>query len=231
MVAIDEPAANPFSFAECFIVPKPTGKTAANLRELLQTLREVNERVLYYHLWQFRMAIASPAVEYPNDFAIWAATAAQESRLAEKFSAIDPFGYENWEEVREALIDVMEEYLWDLPYITWVRPGYEFYFCEAATVVLRSRVTAQTLPEFCAAIGKVGLDSIYYHSIDARWRLRSIHLDDFSNWIKVSYGLPELVAAIQGIDISFYTLDEIRTTIVDLCTKHLDHLHGQAQRT
>ena len=225
MVRFDEPAENPFFFSECFILPKPTGKTAANLRELLQTLREVDESVLYYHLWQFRMAIAPPAVEYPNDFAIWAVTAVQERRLAEKFSAIDPFGYEDTEQLREALTDILEEYLWDLSYLTWVRPGFEFHFCDAATVVLRSRFVARTLPEFCEAIGNVGLDSIYFHFIDARWRLRSSNMDDFSNWIKTSFGLPELVSAIRGIDVSFYTLAEIRTAIADLCTSYLENPH------
>jgi len=34
---------------------------------------------------------------------------------------------------------------------------------------------------------KVPRNSIYYHFFDARWRLRSIKADDFSNWIKDSY--------------------------------------------
>lgn len=190
---------------------------ATNLRELLDALREVGESVLRYHLWQFRMAITSPGVDYPNDFASWTATAVQERPLAEKLSALDPFGYENMEQIRETLTDIMEEYVWDLPYPTWVRPGFELHFCEAATVVLRSTVAARTFPEFCAAVGEVGLDSIYYHSIDARWRLRSIHKNDFSNWIDANYGLPELVSAIEDIDVSFYSLDEIRTAILDLC--------------
>jgi hypothetical protein len=67
----------------------------------------------------------------------------------------------------------------------------------------------------------VGLDSIYYHAIDARWRLRAINKNDFSNWIDANYGLPELVSAIQSIDVSFYTLDEIRTAILDLCKRQL----------
>jgi hypothetical protein len=47
----------------------PTGRKAANLRDMLMILRDVDESVLSYHLWQSRMAIAPPDVEYPNDFA------------------------------------------------------------------------------------------------------------------------------------------------------------------
>ena len=219
---LETPEANPFYFSEYFIMTKPIGRMATNLRELLQAIREVGEGVIHYHLWQSRMTISHPTVEYPNDFAFWAATALQESRLAEKLSAIDPFGYENMEQIREALVDLIEEYLWDLPYTGWVRPGFEFHFSEAATVVLRSDVCARTLPEFCEVLEKVGLDSIFYHFVDARWRSQSTRMDDFSNWINTSFELPDLVSAIQGIDISFYSLDEVRRTIIDLCSRHIE---------
>jgi hypothetical protein len=39
--------------------------------------------VLFYHLLQARLAISQPAVEYPNEFASWAALALQDSRLLE----------------------------------------------------------------------------------------------------------------------------------------------------
>ncbi len=222
MAGSDNPAPSPFWFQECLVMPMPTGKSAANLRELLETLREADERVLSYHLWQSPMAVAHPAVEYPNDFAIWAATALQDSRLAEKLSVIDPFGFENMVQIRDSLVDLMEGYLWDLPYVPWVRPGFEFYFCKASTVVLRSNICAETLSEFCSGIAKVGLDSIYYHFVDARWRLRSLRTDDFSNWIRDSYDLPELVAAVQGIDIWFYTLEEVRNTILGLVNQYIE---------
>lgn len=223
MVSPDQPAPSPFWFHECVVMPMPTGKTAVNLRDMLQTLREVDESVLCYHLWQSRMAIAHPAVEYPNDFAVWAAQALQDSRLAEKLSVIDPFGFENMEEVRETLVDLLEEYLWDLPSVPWARPGFEFHFCEASTVVLlRARIVAGTLSEFRSGLTQVGLDSIYYHFVDARWRLRSMKTDDFSNWIRDSYDLPDLVAAIQAIDVWFYTLEEVRKTILDLVSQHIE---------
>ena len=229
MVSPYQPSENPFVFAECFILPMPIGRTAQNLRELLEALREVDDSVLHYHLWQSRMAISQPTVEYPNDLALWAKTALQDSRLAEKLSAIDPFGYENTEQVRDTLIDLLDEYLWDLPYVVSARPEFEFHFCEASTVVLHSRVSAHTLPEFRSTLEKVGLDSIYYHMVDARWRLRGIKMDDFSSWIKDSYGLPDLVSAIHGIDVSLYKLDEVRSAVLNLCSQVLEKDYEQTE--
>jgi len=222
MVSADQRAPSPFWFSECIVMPMPTGKTAANIRDLLQTIREVNESTLAYHLWQSRMSIAHPDVEYPNDFAIWSANALHDSRLAEKLSVIDPFSFDDMEGIRGALVDLMEDYLWDLPSVPWASPGFEFFFCDASTIVLRSPIVAQTLSEFCSGIMNVGQNSIYYHLMDARWRLRSMKMDDFSYWIKQSFDLPELVSEIQGIDVWFYSLEEIRQTIFELVKKYIE---------
>jgi hypothetical protein len=207
----------------------PIGRTAQNLREFLEVLQDVDESVLLYHLWQSRMSVSHPTVEYPNDFALWAGTALQDSRLAEKLSALDPFGYENAERIRNALIDLMEEYLWDLPYLAWARPGFDFHFCEASTVVLHSSISARTLPEFRSALERVKLDSIYYHMVDARWRLRNLKSDDFSSWIKTSYDLPELASAIHGIDVPLCTLDEVRNSVIELCSRYLETYYEQTE--
>jgi hypothetical protein len=204
-------------------MPMPIGKKAINLRELLQAVRELDQSVLYYHIFQSRLAI-SPGEEYPNEFAQWAATALQDIKLAEKLSSFDPFDCENMGQVRQAVIDIVEEYLWDLPYIPWARSGFEFHFCEASTVVMRSQISAQTMPELCESLRKVGLDSIYYHFFEARWRLRWRNADDFSFWIESNFGLPELVDAIRDIDIYFFSLKEIRDILLGLIQQHLGDL-------
>jgi hypothetical protein len=214
-------APNPFWFRECFLIPMPIGRKAINLRELLHAIREAEEPVLYYHLLQSRLIQSQPAVEYPNDFAIWAASALQDSQLAEKLSSFDPFEYEDLAQVRQAMVDIMEEYLWDLPNVPWARPGMEFHFCEASTVVMRSEISAKNLEEFCQALQYVGMDSIYYHFFEARWRLEAQDTDDFSYWIGTNFDLPELVAAIRAIDVYFYTLPEIRSTLLNLIHQHM----------
>jgi hypothetical protein len=220
----EQTAPNPFWFRECFLMPMPIGRKAVNLRELLQAVREVDESVLYFHLLQSRLILSQPAVEYPNDFAIWAAAALQDARLAEKLSSFDPFEYQTLDRVRQAMVDILEEYLWDLPNVPWARPGLEFHFCAASTVVMRSAISAVNLREFCRAIQNVGLDSLYYHFFEARWRLEARDTDDFSYWIGTNFDLPDLVVAIRAIDVYFYTLPEIRTALLDLVRRHVEGL-------
>jgi hypothetical protein len=218
------PAKDPFWFRECFLMTMPLGKKAINLRELLQILREVDEGVLYYHLLQSRLAVTQPVVEYPNEFALWAATALQDSKLAEKLSSFDPFEYDNMEAVRGAMVDILEEYLWDLPSVPWARPGFEFHFCKASMVVIRSDTPANTLKDFCRGLGKVGLDSVYYHFFEARRRLGMQHIDDFSYWMETNFDLPALVEAIRAIDVYFCTLKEVRDTLLGLIHQDLGEI-------
>lgn len=217
----EQPAENPFWFRECFLMTMPLGMKAANLRELVHILREVDESVVYYHLLQSRLAVTQPVVEYPNEFALWAATALQDSKLAEKLSSFDPFDYNDMEQVREAMLEILDEYLWDLPSVPWARPGFEFHFCEASMVVIQDETPANTLRDFCQTLAKVGLDSVYYHFFEARRRLGMQHIDDFSYWMEYNFGLPDLVAAIRAIDVYFYTLKEVRDTLLTLIHQHL----------
>lgn len=221
---LEQPAANFFWFHECFLMSMPLGKKVVNLRELLESLREVDESVLFYHLIQSRLTLGQPAVEFPNDFALWAAHALQDTKLAEKLSSFDPFEYQNLGQVRQAMVDLLEEYLWDLPFVPWARPGFEFHFCEASVVVMHSLISARTLKEFCGALTQVGLDSIYYHFFEARWRLGELKTDDFSFWIETNFGLPELVRAIREIDVYFYSLKEVRDALLGLIHQHLGEL-------
>lgn len=226
---IHQPAQDPFWFRECFLMTMPIGRKAVNLKELLQGIKEVRDSVLYYHLLQFRLSAAPPAVEYPNDFALWAAIALQDARLAEKLSSFDPMEYEDFELVRQAMVDILEEYLWDLPYIPWARAGFEFHFCEASTVVMRSEISAATLKDFCETLRIVGLDSIYYHFFEGRQRHRGYKTDDFSFWIESNFGLPEVVQSIRDIDIYFYRLKEIRDTLLGLIHQHLGEICDRSQ--
>lgn len=225
----NQEAENPFWFHECFLMPMPLGKKVVNLRELLDSLREVDESVLFYHLIQARLTLGEPTVEYPNDFALWAANSLQDTKLAEKLSSFDPFEYQNLGLVRQAVVDILEEYLWDLNIVPWARPGFEFHFCQASVVVMHSLISARTLKEFRGALTQVGLDSIYYHFFEARWRLGELKGDDFSYWIETNYGLPELVTAIRNLDVYFYSLKEARETLAGLIDHHLGELYDQPE--
>jgi hypothetical protein len=215
----DLEAANPFWFSEYLLMPKPTGAKASNLKELLHYLREMGEPGLEYHLWQSHLTLTQ-TVEYPNDFALWAANALHDDKLAEKLSSVVPFEYADLILVREALVELLEDYLWESAHNRQVSPGFEFHFCEASAVILRSGICARSLRQFCEALQTVGVDSIYYHFVEARRRLANGRRDDFSHWIDTNFEMPELVSALRGIDVYFYSLKEIRQELLSLVAEY-----------
>ena len=218
---LQQSARDPFWFRDCFLMRMPIGLKAANLRELLQILREAPEDVLFYHMFQARLALTDPEIEYPNDFAHWAANALQDVKFAEKLCSFDPFEYASMAQVREAVVEILEEYLWDMPYVPWARPGFELYLCQASTAVIQSLTPVHTLAEFCHALQQVGLDSLYYHFFEAPWRLGVSKVDDFSFWMEYNFDLPKLVADIRDIDVYFYSLPELRRTLLALINEHM----------
>jgi len=217
----DLKAQDPFWFRECFVMVRPVGVTVVNLRELLHAIREVPESVLFFHIFQSRLTVFQPTLEYPNDFAQWAAMALHDIRLAEKLSSFDPFEAGDLEQVRQGLVDILEEYLWDLGRVPWARPGFELHLCEGATVVMRSKISAWTLREFYEGLCALGLDSIYFHLLESRWRLGPKETDDFSFWIESNFHMPELVKAIRSIDVYFHMLEELKETVLAIVGTYL----------
>ena len=59
----DQSAQNVFWFSQYFLIPRPTGKKATNLRELMEHLQEMSEPVLEYHFWQSRLTFTQTEVE------------------------------------------------------------------------------------------------------------------------------------------------------------------------
>jgi len=119
----DRPAIQAFTFFECAGLLQPTGERARDLSELLSLIRTVEPGVIYHHTHQYYLKAAVEVPEYPNDFAVWAAEYLEERALAEKLAGLDLYAYRDVEEVRRALIGIIEGYLRENPMPRPVRIG------------------------------------------------------------------------------------------------------------
>lgn len=98
--------------------------------------------------------------------------------------------------------------------IPWARPGHEFYFMEATTLVFDSGERVHVLRDLPDAIGRMSNGSIYFHFVEAR-RRRPFGVDDFSRWIEGFGADGDAVGeALRRIDFYFYTLRELREELV-----------------
>jgi hypothetical protein len=91
----DKQADEPFEFTDYALLVMPTGRSASNLREFLNGIREVPVGVIHHHLYGAALHHQLRAWDHPNDFAIWAAESLEDHALAEKLAALDPYANEN----------------------------------------------------------------------------------------------------------------------------------------
>ena len=206
---------NPFEIMDCSLLIRMSGLPPAyNLRELRDRVAVCSHDVLYHHFCETPL---SPSFEYPeyrNDFAVWASRRLSDKVLAERLGAVDPYACPSIEGLRETVLEVIDERLSEVTMIPWARPGHEFYFMEATTLVFDSGERVHVLRDLPDAIGRMSNGSIYFHFVEAQ-RRQPVGMDDFSHWIG---GFGEAgtaaVEALRRIDFYFYTLRELREELV-----------------
>ena len=199
--------AEPFEFKQCISLIKSTGKKAKDLRELREIMAFISDESLFHHTYQY--FLQRRILEYNNDFAHWAGESLEERTLSEYFSNIDPFSFKEMNDLRKALLEVIDNYLKQFPEPREAMPGNEFYFNEAVILIFPAGLRANNLAEFLIAIKYIDPPSIYYHFYEARVRLGS-GIDDFSKWVEEALGRRDLALRIRNIDPLMHTLDGIR---------------------
>jgi len=202
----------PFEFKQCVTVPKSTGKSAKNLRELRQLLRRASDESIIHHTCQY--FLHGHVFEHTNSFAQWTAESLGEKALSEHLSNVDPYDFRNIEDLRHELLKAIDSRLQATPRPRDAMGGDEFFLSEAITLVFPTHVSAVSLAEFLIGIRYVDKSSIYYHFYETRIR-RMGETDDFSTWFASSLANEELAKRITSIDPFMHTLEGVRKHIVE----------------
>jgi len=209
----------PFAIKDSALMAIATGKRAQNLRELAELLRDINPDSIYYHFWGGLLRPRFDNPEYHNDFAIWAANSLHDKILAERLGVIDPTDFDNLEELRQELIDVIEEFLDEKDIPLWAKRDDQFEFIRSQIVVFDTRKVVAEPQGFRGVLPTVSLGTIFYHFIDARQRNQDA-VDDFRNWL-IGFGAryEALCERVKGIDPYFAPLARLRDELTDVFTE------------
>jgi len=215
-------AEKPFRFCTRLHLTELTGLKARNLREMLDTLRDVPGSCIYHHTHRYLQQHQFLSPEPPNDFAYWVTEILGESGLGEKLASIDTVRYPTIRSLREKIIGTIEDHLAVEPSAKrrFARTGEEFHFIKSVSFVLPTPYAAYDLSELREILGKITIDSIYFHMFEARLRLER-GANDFSFWIETSLGDGKLAADISRLDPYTRTLDNLRRTIMQLIDKRI----------
>jgi len=211
-------AKDPFHFYSHVELRESTSLKARNIREMASVIKNVPGSVVYYHTHVFFEQHQFLSPEPPNAFAYWATYTLGDMILGEKLGSINISQYHTIRALREKIIEVLEEHLFNAQEIRNAAEGEEFDFIKTRSFIFPLPSVVTDLREFVEALKTVNLYSVYFHIFAARLRLEK-GINDFSNWIDKSLGFDKLAEKIDTLDPYTYTLSGLRDKIIDLIQK------------
>jgi len=204
-------ANEPFGFVAASYLVRIRRERSVNLRDLAAHMRQCSPDSVFYHT--FQSLETHHYSTFSSDFAQWVMAACNENSLAERL-AVDLLDYVDIEDVRRDLVSRIEEHLGESPEIAERKAFEPFHFCEAVEVTVPLDARAHTLAELMDGIRRMSLQTLHYHFINARLRLR-LQTTDFSHWVDTGLGLPELAEKINRVPFSTLTLEQVRKRLLD----------------
>jgi small-conductance mechanosensitive channel len=213
-------AAEPFRFHSRTYIKELTGLKAKNLRELVDTLKNVPDSVIYYHTHRFLEEHHYLIPEPSNDFAVWVSDVLGEEVLGERLASVNTFEFPSLSALRERIVVIIEEHLAGGSNSREAMLGREFCFMKSVSLVISTPYVAHDLREFVEALRKISLGSLYFHVFESRLRLGR-GLNDFTIWLQDSLEEAELGEEIARLDPYTYTLEGLRSAFIQLIEKRI----------
>jgi hypothetical protein len=208
---------SPFYFYTRLHLVRLLGLKARNPRELLECIRKVPASSIYYHTHRFLQQHHYLSPEPPNDFAYWL-DALNMKELSEALASVDTVSFKDIEEMRAEFIRIFTEYISKGNRIAEYAERQEFHFMSCVTFVLPTPYVAHDLKEFVEVMRKISIDSIYFHTFEARMRLERKE-NDFAAWFE-DIGKPELAEELSRLDPYTMTLEGLREKIIEVANRY-----------
>lgn len=212
-----------FQFRSTASLERLTGRKAHNLEEFINLIKTCSDSSIFYHTFSAFLKMREAHVPYNTDFAIWVARMVSEKALAEKLMVVDLSEYSTIKSLRMRLIDIIESYRRQKPSAFQKTANEPFYLHDILRVVYPTDKFAYDLKSFRQLLPTVSVYSIYFHFIESRLET-GFESDDFSTWIEKCVNIPDLALRIRNIDINVYTLEELRSRIMQLIDQHLNNI-------
>jgi hypothetical protein len=212
----------PLVIKDCALLAIATGRRAQTLKELRDQLLAIHPDSIYYHFWGGLLHTRFEEREYNNDFAAWARHGLHDKVLAERLSVIDAAAHADLEDLRQELVEVIEQRLDEREVLAWAPSDQQFEFIRSQAVVFRTDRRFYAPAELAAFIGQMSVGSVFYHFIDARRRNEN-RWDDFRNWLEAfDRRYAWLNQCLAGIDPYFTSLTDLRARLAEAFSRCLE---------
>jgi hypothetical protein len=195
---------------DCAMTILSLGRSAQNLRELREHVATAPVQSIAHHFHDTLLRPTFDDPEFRNDFAGWSSRALHDAVLAERLGVIDPMDYPDLEQVRQAVLDVIEDRLAEVAIVPQAARGQEFYFLRSQFVILDTGRVAERPEELETILPQLSTGSIFYHFIEAR-RRPPLAMDDFSAWLQDWGGAyRSWCERLAAVDYYLWSLTELR---------------------
>lgn len=219
----DRRASAPLCFVSCMELREVLAKNAMDEQRLLELIEEVPGDSIYYHTHSYYLRHPYTQGLFPNDFATWVALHAQDRLLGERLGVLDPFEFEDIEQLRGEIVSIISDHLNHLTSIPRSLTDEPFEFVRSHIIESDLGIEVRTLREFRDTLAQVEVGAIYNHVCEARMRKGRL-AGDFACWLAAEegLGLPELAAQVVKVGRLGLSLEGIRQHIVRLCDQALE---------
>lgn len=208
-----------FQFLSSASLEKLTGRNADSLEDLLRLIKTCPDSSIFYHTFSAFRKMREVQVPYNSDFAVWVSVELNEKDLAEKLMAIDLSEYDTVKSLKDRLIEIIESHRAQKPAAFEKKANEPFYLYDVIRIVYLTDKFAYDLKSFRELLAHISIDSLYFHFIESRL-FSHLLADDFSPWIEESLNMPDLAQMIRKIDINVYTLEGLKSRIIELIDQH-----------
>ena len=206
----------PFRFMESAVLLLATGIRAQTLRELYAGLKQVDDSSIYFHFWGRMVRPHISESEFNNDFASWINSSLRDFKLAEALGAINPVKFQNFDDIRNVILDILDKRLENDDFLSWKKADRDFHFIACKKLVFDTGTEAASLEEFPDAVRNCSRESFFYHFIDGRRRSPECK-DDFTLWLEQ---FPEESASLRkrlkNVDSYLFSLSELKAQVLSI---------------
>ncbi len=201
---------SPFIFKSELWIPKYTGIKAHSISEFIEIFKTIDEFSIFYHMYINIFNYHNLPTFYTNSISYWFYKNGN-LLLAEKISIVDPLDYYDLEELRHAILNILEKN--HDP--EWDRQEYTpFYFIKAEREIIDCEKIANTLEQFIEGVKKSSINSVFYHMVTSRIENKTL-VNDYSAWL-FNMGEAKKAEKINKLDLYTMNLYDVKKEIIKI---------------
>lgn len=207
--------AEPFVFYSTAHIVELTGRTARTLVELREGIREVTGSSIFHHTFGALRDRPFAAHRYASDFARWTSEVLQDWPVAERLAFMDPTDFPSIRELRERILQVIDDRLAEEGETVPAPPGREFHFTQSISLIYPVGQAARTLTELAEGIRRASARTLFFHLVEARLRIGRC-TNDLSAWLSDSLDAPDLARRLDQLDLLVTSTEELRQQVLSV---------------